>query len=314
MIALIHRIPGPARRMQSGTGMKLGISKKLVASSSVPGTLLLGAMLSACAAAPVRTEAAAPSVALAGPTGVTERMPSSDDNPVDETRARPALLPEQAVVGAADRDDADRAFDASRQPAELLRFMGVAPGMRVAVLVAGAGYTAELLARAVAPGGTVYAVNPSFGLPSAGAEDAWASRLAKPAMSNVVRVDRELDDPLPKDATGLDLVVINLVYHDAVWLGVDRWRMNGAVFRALRPGGKYVVIDRSARPGDGFADVRTLHRIDESALREEVQRTGFWLADEGAFLRNPSDSLDSSVPPGLANDTSDRFVFKFLKP
>ena len=156
----------------------------------------------------------------------------------------------QAIVMAADRSEADRRFDVERRPAELLTFLGVDPGSRVALLVAGVGYTAELLARAVGPGGTVYAENPGFVL--ATAETAWSSRMTSPTMKPVVRVDRELADPLPPEAKDLDLVVINLVYHDTVWLGVDREQMNRGVFGALRSGGKYVVIDHAARPGAGL--------------------------------------------------------------
>lgn len=53
-------------------------------------------------------------------------------------------------------------------------------------------------------------------------------------MKTVVRVDRELEDPFPPEARDLDLVVINLVDHDTVWLGVDRDEMNRAVFAALK--------------------------------------------------------------------------------
>ena len=42
--------------------------------------------------------------------------------------------------------------------------------------------------------------------------------------------------------------------------------MNRAVFDALRPGGIYGIIDHSARPGTGTADVQTLHRIDEPTV------------------------------------------------
>jgi predicted methyltransferase len=219
------------------------------------------------------------------------------------------------VVTAPDRTEADRRFDGERRPAELLTFLGVEPGSRVAVLVAGVGYTAELLARAVAPGGTVYAENPGFVLVSA--EKAWSARLATPAMKTAVRVDRELADPLPPEAKGLDLVVVNLVYHDTVWLGVDRERMNRAVLAALRPGGKYVVIDHSARPGAGITDALALHRIDREVVRDEVQGVGFRLVKEGNFLRNPSDTRDWSDSPAATRehgDTSDRFALMFVKP
>jgi predicted methyltransferase len=220
-----------------------------------------------------------------------------------------------AVVDAADRTDADRKLDGGRHPAQLLTFLGVRPGMRIAELVAGAGYTAELLARAVAPSGTVFAENPKFILDRA--EAGWSERLAKPASRNVVRVDRELETPLPPDANNLDLVLVNLVYHDTVWLGVDRDKMNRAVFAALKKDGTYAVVDHSARPGSGFADVQTLHRVDEVAVRSEVERAGFVLRSAGQFLRNPSDHRDWNDSPIAAAErrgTSDRFALLFAKP
>lgn len=226
-----------------------------------------------------------------------------------------ASLRATAIVDAPDRAAEDRALDAGRRPQALLTFLDLAPGMRVAELVSGAGYTAELLARAVAPRGTVYAENPKVIL--AGSERAWAARLSSPAANNIVRVDRELDDPFPPAASRLDVVVINLVYHDTVWLGVDREKMNRAVFAALAPGGRYVVIDHSARPGTGLADVRTLHRIDEATVKHEVESAGFRLLREDSFLRNPSDARDWSDSPqfaGLRRGTSDRFALVFVKP
>jgi predicted methyltransferase len=86
----------------------------------------------------------------------------------------------------------------------MLTFLGASPGMRAAVLGAGSGYTTELVARAVAPGGTVYAENPGWVLGAA--EQPWAARLATPAMRAVQRLDRELDDPLPSEVADLDLV------------------------------------------------------------------------------------------------------------
>jgi len=222
----------------------------------------------------------------------------------------------EAIVVAPDRDAADLALDAGRHPAETLRFFGIAPGMRVAEISAGGGYTAELLARAVSPGGTVYGHNAPFVLKRF-AEAPWSARLAKPVMSNVVRVDREFADAIPPDAKNLDAVLIVLFYHDTVWQKVDRERMNRMVFDALRPGGVYGIIDHSARAGTGLADVETLHRIDEATLRQEVEKAGFRLEASADFLRNPADTRDWNDSPRAAADrrgTSDRFVLKYVKP
>lgn len=246
-------------------------------------------------AAPVTSAAAPPAAPAAGVT------------------VSPAL---SAILAATDRSDADRAIDAGRHPAELLAFFNIAPGMKVAELGAGGGYTAELLARAVGPAGVVYGQNNKFILDRF-AQKPWTERLAKPILKNVVRVDREFDDPLPAEAHDLDAVFIVLFYHDTVWMETDRARMNSAVFKALKPGGVYAVIDHSGRAGTGTGEAKTLHRIDEEAVKKEVQAAGFKLGGEATFLRNAGDTRDWNDSPMAAADkrgTSDRFVLRFVKP
>jgi predicted methyltransferase len=219
-------------------------------------------------------------------------------------------------VSASDRSEADRALDAGRKPDQMLAFFGILPGKRVADLGAGGGYTTELMARAVAPGGKVYGQNSRFILERF-AEKPWSERLAKPVMANVVRVDREFDDPLPADAKDLDAVVMVLFHHDAVWFKVDRDKMNRAVFAALKPGGVYGIVDHAGKDGSGVADAETLHRIEEKTLRDEVQKAGFVLDAEASFLRNPADTRDWNASPRTAGErrgTSDRFVLRFKKP
>jgi predicted methyltransferase len=64
-------------------------------------------------------------------------------------------------VTAADRYPADVEADERRKTAELLAFSKLEPGMRVADLGAGFGYTTEL-PRAVGPAGRVYSRNTAF--------------------------------------------------------------------------------------------------------------------------------------------------------
>jgi predicted methyltransferase len=221
-----------------------------------------------------------------------------------------------ALVAAPDRSEADRQLDAGRKPAELLAFAEIGPGMVVAELAAGGGYTAELLMRAVGPTGVVYGQNNPFILERFAAGP-WAERLAKPINSKILRADREFDDPLPPEAQGLDRVLLILFYHDTVWMKTDRARMNAAIFRALKPGGLYVIVDHSGRAGTGVSEAETLHRIEEQVVREEVTAAGFVLAGEGDFLREPKDARDWNASPRQAGErrgTSDRFVLKFKKP
>jgi predicted methyltransferase len=220
-----------------------------------------------------------------------------------------------AAANAADRTPADRALDAGRKPAEFLRFLGVKPGMHVADLGAATGYTTELIARVVGANGVVYMQNaPSIVEHfAAGVSD----RLAPPINAHVVRDDRPFEDPLPPEANNLDLLVMNIFYHDTVWQKVDRVKMNQAIFAALKPGGSFVVADTSAKAGTGTADVQTLHRIDEQVVRTEVAAAGFKLAAESDILRNPNDTRDWNASPRAAGErrgTNDRFLLRFVKP
>ena len=214
-------------------------------------------------------------------------------------------------VHGQDRSDADRVIDQRRQPEKLLVFYDVRPGMRVLDLGAGGGYNTELLARIVGPGGAVYAQNSRYLLDNI-VKGRFDERLKKPVMRNVVHLVRDFDDPVPPEVRNLDLVTFDFVYHDTVWMGVDRMKMNRAVFTALKPGGVYIVADHSARPGAGTSVAKTLHRIEESVVRREVEAAGFRPVAEADFLRNPEDPRDAPVfKPKVPND---EFVLKFEKP
>ena len=230
--------------------------------------------------------------------------------------ADPAATAPAAAVAAADRSADDRALDEGRDPGAMLAFFGIAPGMKVAELGAGGGYTAELLARTVGPSGKVYAQNSQF-LLDRFAQKPWTERLQKPVMANVVRLDRPFDDPFPPEVQDLDAVLIVLFYHDTYWQKVDRAKMNAAVMRVLKPGGVYGIVDHSAAAGRGANDVESLHRIEESTLRADVEQAGFVLAGSADFLKRPDDTRDWSASPRTAGEkrgTSDRFVLKFVKP
>jgi predicted methyltransferase len=231
-------------------------------------------------------------------------------------RTSAPTVPElEAVVKAPDRSEADRALDAGRKPVGLLAFLGVRAGERVAELGSGGGYTTELLVRVVGDKGVVFAHNAPKILALIG-NKMVDERLARPVNQRVVRVEREFDDPLPPEANNLDLVVSNLIYHDTVWLGVDRERMNKAVFAALRPGGRYVIADSSAVEGSGAEACQTLHRVDRALVRQEVLRAGFVLEAESPLYRNPEDKRDWNSSPRAAGDkrgTSDRFLLRFVK-
>jgi predicted methyltransferase len=88
--------------------------------------------------------------------------------------------------------------------------------------------------------------------------------------------------------------------------------MSRAVFRALKPGGSYVIADHAGRAGTGISESGTLHRVEESLVRGEVEQAGFKLAAQGMFLRNAADPRDRNTPD--PPQPKDEFVLKFVKP
>ena len=259
------------------------------------------------------------------------------------------LSPQQieAIVASPDRSAADRTNDLRRKPQQMLEFIGVHPGITALDLSAAGGYTTELLARSAGRSGKVYGQSrprpegqssPAPAAPEGnshpGAAPAPVGTAAAPARpaprpspvalaerdkalqgkaAPIVAVVRPFEDPVPPEAQGhLDLVTLMFNYHDLGHLGVDRAAMNRAVFRALKPGGLYVIADHAGRPGTGISESGTLHRIEEAFLRQEVEAAGFRLVEEGTFLRNPNDPKDKNTPD--PPQPKDEFVLKFVRP
>jgi predicted methyltransferase len=215
-----------------------------------------------------------------------------------------------AIVAAPDRSDADRKLDTNRAPAQWLAFIGAKPGMNILDIFAVFGWKAELLARAVQPGGKVYAQNSEAAY--ARVKDPLEARLKTPAAANIVSVVRPFEDPAPPGMHDFDRVTFFYAYHDVTYLGVDRAKMDKAFYDALKPGGELVIGDYSAKPGAGTSVVQTLHRSDEALVTSEIEAAGFKLIDRGDFLRVPGDNRDthshSSAQP------VDIYVLKFRKP
>ncbi len=219
-----------------------------------------------------------------------------------------------AAVNSPDRPAADKDKDASRDPAQMMAFFGIKPGMKVADIWAAGGYTTELLARIVGPTGTVYSQNAPFPAKFKDAETAWHDRLKEPGLGNVVEVTKGFDQPdfLGVPPATLDAALINLNYHDLIARGFDTARFNQAVFRALKPGGIFGTVDNSAQPGSGARDAATLHRIDEQLEIAQIEKAGFRLVAASSLYRNPHDPR--TQPFWKLDHHQDRFMLKFVKP
>ncbi len=256
----------------------------------------------ACSGAPPKAEA--PSAASASTaTPAATAAPTGHDAAAD---------PIAAAVAHPDRWGEDRARDADRKPAEVMRFFGIAPGMQVAEMMAGRGYYAELLARVVGPKGLVWVQNTPFVLQKFAAAP-LAERLGRGGLGHTRRLDRELEDPgLPEGQ--LDAVLMILFYHDTFWMKVDRAKMLAAIFASLKPGGVFGVVDHSAAAGRGIEDVQRLHRVEQAVVEAEIVAAGFVLDARAELLRHPEDDRQTNVFEPALRGKTDRFVLRFRKP
>lgn len=210
----------------------------------------------------------------------------------------------QAAINSPIRTDDDRKSDEKRKPAQFLAFAKVHPGMKVLDLASGGGTTSALLALAVQPGGEVWAQ---------GSKESpkLEARIASGKLPNLHADIAPIDNPA-KDMPPLDLVVINMNYHDVVNSPVDRTAMNKHVYEALKPGGYFVVIDNSAKPGSGLSATKTLHRIDEAAVIEEVTKAGFKVDAKSDYLRAPTDPREQPFWE-MKGAPDDKFAIRFVK-
>jgi predicted methyltransferase len=225
-----------------------------------------------------------------------------------------AAAPTFSLAQAPQAAPADALTDPAMKRAEVLAFIGVKPGDRVADIVAGRFVRA--LSAAVGPNGKVYAVMPAEVVKAHPEVVGILKGLASaPGYSNVEVSTPPINEPaLP---SGLDAVFIRQNYHDLhdKFMGpADVAAFNRAVYAALKPGGVYVVLDHAAQPGSGLRDTDTIHRIDIAAVKSEVAAAGFKLDGESAILANPGDDHSKMVFDPTIRGKTDQFLLRFRKP
>ncbi len=222
-----------------------------------------------------------------------------------------------AAIADSSRPNSDTTRDADRKPEQTLAFSGIKPGDQVADYVANSGYFTRLFSSVVGSKGHVYAVEPTAffkfqSFPTAVAE-LQGYAVAHPNVTVTTAAALEgLRFP-----EKLDLFWISRNYHDLhdKFMGpVDTAAFNKAVYEALKPGGFYVVLDHSAAPGAAADVTETLHRIESSTVRREVEAAGFKFDSESSILANPADPRTAKVFDQTIRGHTDQFILKFRKP
>lgn len=219
-----------------------------------------------------------------------------------------------AAVADKGRPEADTKRDADRKPAEMLEFAGVKPGDKVADFIPGGGYFTRIFAKAVGPGGKVFAVtNPPPA--NASSPPPILAIAADPQYGNVTVVSTGVGSfALPEP---VDVFWTSQNFHDLYLtrLNVDVPAAVKQIYDSVKPGGVFIVLDHVAAPGaEVVATANTLHRIDPASVRKTVEAAGFKFDGESKLLANPGDDHTKGVfDPALRGHT-DQFIYKFRKP
>ncbi len=223
----------------------------------------------------------------------------------------------KAAVADAGRPAADTARDENRKPADMLVFAGIGPGKVVVDMLPGGGYFTRIFAKAVEPGGRVYAY---FG----SQYDARLKGQGKDPDNQFADLKHTypnlgvIHGPLPQFVTPqpVDVVWTSQNYHDMhnKQYAMDVNEVNKAIFKSLKPGGYYVIIDHKAAETAGDDVTEALHRIKESTVKKEVEAAGFKLVAEAKDLNYPSDDGTKRVFEADVKGKTNQFMLKFQKP
>jgi predicted methyltransferase len=231
------------------------------------------------------------------------------------------VLPVQAgtieqALSNPDRLEEDRKRDERSRPDVVLELLGLKAGDKVADIFAGAGYYSELIGQIVTPGGEVLLHNNKAYVSFVGEE--LSKRFDGRELVGVQRHDREIDN-LDLGENSLDAAIIIMSYHDLYhttegWPLINAAEFMGQIVKALKPGGRFLLVDHAAEVGSGSSSAQDLHRIDADFVRQDVERYGLKHTDSSDALRNPEDDYSLTAFDPAVRGKTDRFILLFKKP
>ncbi|HET6638670.1 MAG TPA: methyltransferase domain-containing protein [Gemmatimonadota bacterium] len=192
--------------------------------------------------------------------------------------------------------EAELTRDVGSKPQEVMDYLGIDRGDRVADIFAGGGYYTYLLSERVGSTGMVWAQGFSPGL----AARADSGDLAD--ATNVTLVDSL--SALP-EAT-LDAAIIIRGFH----LYPDPAELLGELNRALKAGG--IVGVEEVRLGQEYGHDMETHRMGERTVIEEFEKQGFDYVGASDILYNPDDPHTEFMEG--QRHLADRMLLKFAKP
>ena len=231
-----------------------------------------------------------------------------------QTQVQAASTPE--ILANPSRLESDLERDKRSQPQIIVELLALKAGDRVADIFAGGGYYSEILGQVVAPDGEVLMHNNLAYLSYVGGE--LDKRFSGRDVLGVKRHDREVDSLDLGEGT-LDAAMIIMSYHDLYhtvegWPKIDAANFIGQIVRALKPGGRFLIVDHVAATGTGKDSAQDLHRIEEAFARSDVESYGLRYREASDALRNGEDDYSLTVFDPKVRGKTDRFILVFEKP
>lgn len=220
-----------------------------------------------------------------------------------------------AAIADIARTDADREADASRLPGELLAFAQIDEGEVVGDYIMGGGYLTRLLAMAVGANGKVYAFQPAEFITFRPEYATEQDDAVAPYPERVFPLRAPIAEPGFPEPLDTIITVLNLhdLYIDAMPEGTADQAI-AALYAALKPGGKLVVVDHRAAEGTDTGSSDTLHRIDEQTAIDALTAAGFRLEEQSDLYARPDDPHDANVFDETIRGRTDQFALRFVKP
>ncbi len=217
-----------------------------------------------------------------------------------------------AAMASELRTDAEKARDRNRKPVETLEFFGLTSDMRVLELLPGGGWYTKLLGPVLEDNGKLYVAIGTQGVERIKAGGALQSVEVVTIGGQFERKGGFTEIPgLTIDVTDIDMALTFRNLHNFTADG--RRGMNEAVFKALKAGGIYGVVDHTRRHMQA-GDNENRRRVDPVLMIKEIEAAGFEFVDYSNLHYRPDDELLYEVGRRTVTGNTDRFTLLFRKP
>jgi predicted methyltransferase len=221
----------------------------------------------------------------------------------------------KTAMAADIRTEKETDRDRNRRPVETLEFFGLRDDMKVVELIPGGGWYTKLLAPVLADKGEFYIAygagrahkqlegEPGFGKMKVLAEDTEMGRAEGAKFYSASNTDLGVKN--------VDMIFTFRNYHN--FDDPSRAAINQSVFKALKSGGIYALVDHTRRHMQGHSD-ENRRRVDPVLAIKEIEAAGFKFVDYSDLHYKADDELRYEVGRKTVSGNTDRWTLKFMKP